>query len=82
MRRSKELLLDRIPEKDRNCLNCRHFTFNPIRPRRLNRECCYGIDAEGNTKPVETGPDGCRMWRDTRTFMMKLRGRRPNKRLY
>jgi hypothetical protein len=48
----------------------------------MNRECCYGLDAKGNTKPVTITLGVCDMWRDMRPLRMRLQGKRPNKGFY
>lgn len=57
----------RISEYQKSCLNCGWFDFNPARPRKLNRECCY----EGK---VTTKRGVCQMWKDTRTPEQAERG--------
>ncbi len=67
-------MLDRIPEKDRTCTNCSWFKKDPNRPVH-NRECLY----PGKVYPKV---DHCAMWKDMRTLKQKLKGERPNNRLY
>ena len=49
-----------ISPRDRTCLNCKHFEFNPARPKKLNRECMF----DG---PIVTKYGVCQMWEDMRT---------------
>lgn len=63
----------RVQEYEKSCVNCHWFMFNPKRtdkfgvPVKMNRECCY----EGS---VELKGGVCRMWKDARTLMQKLKG--------
>jgi len=68
----------RISDHEKSCANCYWFMFNPKRtdrfgnPVRMNRECCY----DG---AITTRGGVCQMWKDTRTFMQKLKGIRVKK---
>ena len=65
--------IPKISEYNRSCCNCKYFDFadredafgNPIKG--LNRECTY-------PKAVTTIRGVCRMWKDTRTLMERLKG--------
>lgn len=78
-------VIPKIPRSDRSCLNCKHFTFNPYRtdkfgnPVRMNRECCFGLDEQGRTKPISMKWGRCESWGDMRSFWQRLRGERPQK---
>lgn len=62
------MMIPKISEYERSCLNCKHLNFKFMQSgrRKLNRECCY----EG-TISVKRGV--CQQWEDTRTFMQRLR---------
>ena len=62
-----------ISKKDRSCLNCKKFDFNPERPVKMNRECMYPA-------PVTVEDGVCQMWLDMRTLKQKLQGKTPMKR--